>query len=99
LEEASKAKLTSAERLEAKVKAALEKRDRLLEALDKEISGLEGRLVKAKELRAKLGGETCQAAPSSFTAPPTGPLQGFRSNGRTPSRDPIDALIREGKIG
>ena len=85
------------------MKAALEKRDRLLEALDKEISGLEVRLVRARELRGKLTGgsiptSNLQAASASIPITP-GPLRGFRSNGRTPSTDPIDALIREGKIG
>jgi hypothetical protein len=105
LEELGKVKASAAERLEAKVKAALAKRDRLLEALTAEITSLEGKLAKAKELWAKLGGK-----PEEYNCPPVrmgppatglvgpGPLRGFRSNGRQPP-EPVDALIREGKIG
>jgi hypothetical protein len=101
LEETPKVKLTPAERLELKVRVALEKRDRLLEVLTREILDLEARLAKARDLRGKLGGGEVlvpQSRPSATFSPPV-PLKGFRSNGRAPATDPIDALIREGKIG
>jgi hypothetical protein len=95
-------KLSPAERLEKKVQAALVKRDQLLESLDKEILSLTSRLTKAKELREKLKpgevGVSKSYAPASQLQAPGPPLKGFRSNGRLPP-DPIDAMIREGKIG
>ena len=99
-------KLSPAERLEAKVKATLERRDQLLEALDKEILGLEARLVKAKELRSKLkpgevgaSGFVVSAQTPGLVTQAPGPLKSFRSNGRLPPDPMIDAMIREGKIG
>jgi hypothetical protein len=84
--------------MEIKVRKALEKRDSLLEILDKKIRALEGELDKARSLRAKLSGSDKPQTVTIQSPANPGPLKGFRSSGIRPAEAQLDTLIRQGKL-